>query len=101
MIRKTYIRKVEGRLERIEDDIDRLRKRMGTQAGDVGDRIALVFRDLRAKAETVRERIRDVGAAGASNWGRLKGSVDEGLKDLGRAVDDAIEKVRKTGSGGG
>ena len=42
-----------------------------------------------------------VEKAGASNWGRLKNSIDEVLKDLGRAIDESIESLRKTGSGGG
>ena len=101
MIRKTYIRKVEGRLERFVEDIDRLQNRMETSVGIAGERITQEIRDLRSKAGAVTERIRAVEKAGASNWGRLKNSVDEGLKDLGRAIDNAIESLRKTGSGGG
>jgi hypothetical protein len=99
MIRRTYVRKVEGRLGRLEDDIDHLRKRMETPVGDIVDRIDQETRDLRVKAEAVRKEIRAVEAAGASNWGRLKNAVDEGLKELGRAVDEAVERFRKTGSG--
>ena len=99
MIRRAYIRKVEDRLGRLEDDIDHLRKRMATPAGDIRDRIDRETRDLRSKAETVREKIRAVEAAGASNWGRLKNAVDEGIKELGQAVDTAVGHFRKTGSG--
>ena len=99
MIRNTYIRKVEGRLNRLEDDINQLRKRMATPEGDIRDRIDRETRDLRSKAEAVRERMRAVEAAGASSWGRLKNGVDEGLKELGHAVDEAFGRFRKTGSG--
>lgn len=99
MIRRTYIRKVEGRLERLEDDIDHLRKRMATPVGDIRDQIDRETRDLRSKAEVVRERIRAVEAAEASYWGRLKNAVEEGLKELGQAVDMAIGRFRKTGAG--
>jgi hypothetical protein len=51
------------------------------------------------KAEVVKKSIRAVEAAGASNWGHLKNAVEEGLKELGQAVDDAVERFRKTGSG--
>jgi len=43
--------------------------------------------------------MRAVEAAGASNWGLLKNAVDEGLKELGQAVDETIGRFRKTGSG--
>lgn len=99
MIRRAYIRKVEGRLERLEDDIDHLRKRMATPVGDIRDQIDRETRDLRSKAEVVRERIRVVEAAEGSNWGRLKNAVEEGLKELGQAVDIAIGRFRKTGAG--
>ena len=39
-------------------------------------------------------------SSGATQWGRLKKAVDEGMKDLGQALDQALEKVRKTGAGG-
>ena len=99
MIRKTYIRKVEDRLARLEVDIDRLRDRIATPVGEIKDRIDREFPDLRSKADVVRKRIRAVESAGATNWGRLKNSVEEGLKDLGQAIDQTLDKLRKTGSG--
>src|SRR5512142_1026325 len=100
MIRRTYIRKVEDRRARFEEEIDRRRDRRATQVGEIKGRIDREFPDLRAKAETVRKRVRDVEAAGATNWGHLKKAVDEGLKDLGQAIDQTLDKLRKTGSGG-
>ena len=100
MIRRTYIRKVEDRLARLEEDIDRLRDRMAAPVGEVKDRIEREFPDLRSKVEAVRKKVRAVEAAGATNWGRLKNAVDEGLKDLNQAIDQTLDILRKTGSGG-
>jgi len=100
MIRKTYIRKVEDHLARLEADIDRLRDRMAAPAGGIKERIDRECTDLRSKAQAVRKSVRAVEAAGATNWGRLKNAVEAGLKELGQAIDQAIEKVRNTGSGG-
>ena len=104
MVRRAYIRKAEARLERLEDNIDRLRKQMTTSVGGIRDRIEqgirdLQIRDLRAKAEAVRKNIRAVEAAEATTWGRLKGAVDEGLNDLGKVVGEAVERFRMTGTG--
>ena len=104
MVRRAYIRKVEDRLERLEDKIDHIRMEMTTSVGGIWDRIGqeirdLRIRDLRAKAEVVRKKIRAVVAAEASTWGRLKSPVDEGLKELGKVVDEAVERFRKTGTG--
>ncbi len=100
MIRKTYIRKVEARLAQLEEDIDRLRNRMAAPVGEIKERIDREFADLRSKADDVRKRIRAVEASGETKWGRLKKTVDDGMKDLGHAFDQALEKVRKTGTGG-
>lgn len=100
MIRKAYIRKIENRIARLEEDIDRLRDRMGTSVGEIGHLVDREIQDLRSKTEEVRKRIRAVGAAEATNWGRLKNAVDEGLKGLGQAIDKTLDKLRKTGSGG-
>jgi hypothetical protein len=100
MIRKTYIRKVEAQLARLEQDIDRLRERLGAPVGEIKERIDREFADLRSKADAVRKGIRVVEASGATQWGRLKMAVDEGMKDLGHAIDRTLEKVRKTGAGG-
>jgi len=99
MIRRAYVRKVEDRLERLEYDIDHLRKQMATPVGDIRDGSDREIRVLRTKSEAVRERIRTVEAAGASNWGHLKYSVEEELKELGQAVEEAAERFRKTGAG--
>ena len=99
MIRRTYIRKVEGQLARLEEEIDRIRDRMAAPVGGIKDRLDREITDLRSKAESVRKRVRAVEAAGATNWGRLKDAVEEGLKDLGQAIDQAVDKLRKTGSG--
>ena len=80
MIRKTYIRKVEARLARLEEDIERLRNRMAVPVGEIRDRVEREIPVLHSKAEAVRKRIRAVEAAGATNWGLLKNAVDDGLQ---------------------
>jgi hypothetical protein len=92
-------RKGETRLARLEDGIDRLRNRIATPMGEIKERIDRDFPDLRSRAEAARTGVRAAEAAGASNRGRLKNAVDEGLKDLGHAIDQTLEKIRRTGSG--
>ena len=104
MVRRAYIRKVDDQLERLEYKIDHIRKQMTTPVGGIRKRIEqgigdLQIRNLRAKAEVVRMKIRAVEAAEASTWGRLKSPVDEGLMELGKVVDEAVERFRKTGTG--
>ena len=98
--RAKYRRKGEARLANLEEDIDRLRNRIATPVVEIRERVEREILDLRSKAEEVRRRVRAVEGAGASDWGRLKNAVDDGLKDLGHGIDETIKKFRKTGSGG-
>jgi archaellum component FlaC len=54
MVRRAYLRKVEDRLERLENKIDYFRKQVATPVGDIREKIEQEIRDLRAKAEVVR-----------------------------------------------
>ena len=99
MIRNAYLKKVEARLERLGQDIDSLAKKAESASADVRDLVARQIVVLQSKAETARDRIKVVRAAGELNWGRLKKEADDALDDLKRAVDNTYHRIRKTGSG--
>jgi hypothetical protein len=99
MIRSQYLRKMKDRLARLEYDIERLRARRGTPPEDVKAWIDRETDELMACADGVRKSMDAVAAAGESVWGRLKAPVDDGMRELGRRIDEAAERLRKTGSG--
>jgi len=98
MIRKAYLRKAQDRLERLEYDLEHLRKATATPVGEISARLDRERRGLMKGAEAVRDRIRAVESAGPSRWGPLKAAVEAGLRDLDQAVRDAAERVRRARS---
>ena len=98
MIRNAYIRKIENRLERLTGEIDSAKSTTGDIAAEARSVFSQQVDGIRGKTETVRKRIREVRAAEASDWGRLKEGVEEALDDLKRSVDSTVQWLRKTGS---
>ncbi len=99
MIRNAYLKKVEVRLERLGEDIESLAKKAESASADVRDVVARQIAVLQSKAETARDRIKVVREAGEMNWGLLKKGADDALDDLKQAVDNTVQRFRKTGSG--
>ena len=98
MIRNAYIRKIEERLESLTREVESARSRAGEITAEARVLINQEVDGVRIKAETVRKRLREIRAAEASDWGRLKKGAEEALDDLKRSVDSAIQRLRKTGS---
>jgi ElaB/YqjD/DUF883 family membrane-anchored ribosome-binding protein len=99
MIRNAYLKKVESRLEHLREDIESLKKKADGATADVRDIISRQSAVLQTKAETAREGIKVVRAAGETNWGRMKSGADDALDDLKKAVDATFQRFRRTGTG--
>jgi len=98
MIRNAYLRKVGARLERIDEEIDRLRTTAEAGSAEAKSLYGRQRKILWSKAEEARRRIEAVRNGGAASWGPLKKGVEVALDDLRKAVDDAVREIRKTGS---
>lgn len=98
MIRNAYIKRAEQRLADLGEEIDSLRRRAETATLDTGDTIRRQVVELRTNVEVARRMIRDVRAAGATNWGKLKAGVDGSLDELRKGIDNALIRIRKTGA---
>ena len=98
MIRNAYIRRVEGRLDRLTGEFESAKTGAGEITAEARASFGQQVDGIRIKAETVRKRIREVLAAEASDWGRRKQGVEEALDDLKRSVDETVRWLRRTGS---
>ncbi|RJP25829.1 MAG: hypothetical protein C4529_00055 [Deltaproteobacteria bacterium] len=99
MIRNAYLKKVESRLEHLREDIESLKRKADGATADVREIISRQSALLQAKADTARDRIKVVQAAGETSWGRLKKGADDALDDLKKAVDATFQRFRRTGTG--
>lgn len=95
MIRKAYLKKVEARLHDWSEQIAKL----GDKAEKAEKEAKWIYMEqlavVRSKQKVALERVRQVREAGSDNWGKFKSGVEESMVDLKKAVDDAIEKLRR------
>jgi hypothetical protein len=98
MIRNAYLKKVEERLHKLDSEIESIGKKAGAATFGVKTEISRQVDSLRKKSSIARDRIGDVRKAGAASWGHLKKHADDAVDDVRRELDEAIRKLRKTGS---
>ena len=95
MLRKAYLKRIEQRLEHWEDEISMLRDKAGKLEANARKSYQEQFDVLRRRQNVARDRVRELSEAGAGSWGKFKAGVEESVDDLKKAVENAIEKLRK------
>lgn len=96
MLRKAYLKKLEARLEDWVDEVSRLREDAENAKTDMKMKYREQLEVLRSRQELALQRIRELREAGEGNWGKFKSGAEEAVEDLKKAVQDAIEKLRKS-----
>ncbi|MGE5190197.1 MAG: hypothetical protein ACM3NF_09085 [Gemmatimonadota bacterium] len=96
MIRNAFLKKVEARLEALDDEIDRIVAKAEKAGADARIRYDEEIAALRMKREAARAKIREVRDAGGAGWGTLRGGVQDALDDLKTAIEQAIDRLRKS-----
>lgn len=95
MLRKAYLKRIEQRLEHWEDEISTLRDKAGKLEANARKSYQEQLEVLRRRQNVARDRVRELSEAGADSWGKLKAGVEASVDDLKKAVENAIEKLRK------
>lgn len=96
MIRKAFLKRVESALESLDEEIDRIAAKAEKAEADVRVRYDEEIDVLRMKQEVVRAKIRRVREAGGASWGELKGGVLEATDELKKAIEKAVDRLRKS-----
>ena len=96
MIRKAYLKKIEAALEDWGDEIAKLKVKAEKAEKEAKGIYKEQLEVLRSKQEIALERFRELSEAGANDWGKFKSGAEESVKDLKKAVENAIEKLRKS-----
>jgi hypothetical protein len=95
MLRKAYLKRIGQRLEYCEDEISTLRDKAGKLEANSRKSYQEQLEVLRRRQNVARDRVRELSDAGAASWGTLKAGVEESVDDLKKAVENAIENLRK------
>ncbi len=96
MVRNAFLKRVTSALETLDDEIDRLSAKAEKVGRDAKVRYDEELAILHMKREAVRAKVEQVRNAGAGSWGALKGGVQDATDDLRKAIDKAIERLRKS-----
>lgn len=96
MIRSAYLKKVESGLATLDAEIDGIAARAEKAGKDAKIRYDEEIAVLRMKQQAVRAKIRRVRDAGGTSWGALKGGVQEATDDLEKAIERALERLKKS-----
>ncbi len=96
MIRNAFLKRVASTLETLDGEIDRLAAKAEKAGQDAKIRYDEEIAVLRMKREAVGAKLERVREAGAANWGALKNSVLDATDDLKKAIDRAIERLKKS-----
>ncbi len=96
MVRNAFLKRVASTLETLDDEIDRIVAKAEKAGQDAKIRYDEELAVLRMKREAVRAKIEQVRDAGAGRWGTLKGGVQDATDDLKKAIEKAIDRLRKS-----
>ncbi len=96
MVRNAFLKRVASALETLDDEIDRLAAKAEKVGRDAKVRYDEELGILHMKREAVHAKVEQVRNAGAGSWGALKGGVQDATDDLRKAIDKAVERLRKS-----
>lgn len=96
MIRNAFLKRVQSALRELDDAIDELAARAQKVDRDARIRYDEEIAVLRMKREAVGAKIQRLRDAGADSWGALKSGVLDSADDLRKAVEKAVERLRKS-----
>ncbi len=96
MVRNAFLKRVTSALETLDREIDRIAAKAEKAGQDAKIRYDEELAVLRMKREAVRAKVQQIRDAGAGSWGALKGGVQDATDDLKKAIEKAIERLKKS-----
>lgn len=96
MVRNAFLKRAESALESIDAEVDRIAAKAEKASRDAKIQFDEELAVLRMKQDAVRARIRKVREAGGASWGTLKDGVYEATDDLKKAIERAVERLKKS-----
>ncbi len=95
--RDRAVRELEGELSTIDSKLTKLKDDAAVHARELSAEGKTVLGEAIEKLEEMRASVRrelDDARRGSGDWGAAKTRVDDGLRRLRRAADEAVEKLK-------
>ena len=93
--REEYIDKLAARLKKWDAEIQKLEEKAKNAKTDVKAKYIEKADELRAKKESIQQKVKDFGKANEEALGSVKKSIEDSLTSLTNAINDAFKKFSK------
>jgi len=93
--REEYIDKLAARLKKWDAEIQKLEEKAKNAKTDVKAKYTEKADELRAKKESIQQKVKDFGKANEEALGSVKKSIEDSLTNLTNAINDAFKKFSK------
>jgi len=94
--KKSYLSKMADQLKRIDKDINELRSKADRLTVRTRKEYDTVIADLKARRNSIEEKIKTAQSDGSEAWDTLKRGLDTSYNEFVRAFSDAVNKLKKT-----
>ena len=85
----------ESKLGEYDKKIDQLQEKTAKLGDDAKMKAERQLAELRRKRDAVSEKMKELGASGASAWGQIKSGIDAAMSDLANTYDNAMAEFGK------
>ena len=96
--REEYIDKLAARLKKWDAEIQKLEEKANKAKADVKAKYTKKADELRAKKETIQQKVKDFGEANEEVFSSVKINIEDSLTNLINAINDAFNKFSKEDS---
>ena len=90
--REEYIDKLATRLKKWDAEISKLEEKAKNAKTDVKAKYTEKADELRAKKESIQQKVKDFGEANEDALGSVKKSIEDSLTNLTKAINDTFKK---------
>jgi len=92
--KKSYLQKMSDQLKQWDTEIDELKaKAIKAKAGSRAELLGQIDK-LRAKKETVQDKLKQLQAAGDGSWDEMKAGLERSRKEFKGAFSNAFAKFK-------
>jgi hypothetical protein len=93
--KKAYQEKIESQMKEFAAKIDVLASKAGKAKAEGKVKYYEQIADLRAKQESIRQKLQGLREPGGEAWNDLKQGVDSAIDDLKVAVQSAVSRFKE------
>ena len=90
--REEYIDKLADQLKKWDAEIQKLEEKAENAKTDVKAKYTEKIDELRAKKESIQQKVKDFGEANKEALGSVKKSIEDSLTNLTNAINDTFKK---------